>query len=294
LLTGYSGGVCPISKEDQDILDQKTKLEDAIKYLKDNDLCSQKQEDQLKALKVPDVANNHLKYKTSLDARLLEIEQKAATAKTQYEAQLLKLDETEQLEIATLATEVKTWWEEYEIKRDVARADREAAKLRYEADRAALIEKDRLRIAEQASLTAAAIASLNNLGHAAPTPLTSAGTAAPAAPAPPPPVVAILPSMVSLADLQAHVLTDSMYKGSPQEAQAFAQSMLNYLDKKVQQNAALDATMADPDIEFESETDNDVDQGATSSATKVKKKYKMKQSERDARTARKGKPKQQP
>ena len=68
--------------------------------------------------------------------------------------------------------------------------------------------------------------------------------------------------------------------------------MLNYLDKKVQQkNTTLDATMADPDVEFESETGNDVDQGATTSATKVKKKYNMKQSERDARTAKKGKAK---
>ena len=95
--------------------------------------------------------------------------------------------------------------------------------------------------------------------------------------------------MVSLKDLQAHVLSEAMYKGTPQEAEAFAQSMLNYLDKKVLENASKDAIMADPDVEFESETDNEVEQGASASATKVKKKYKMKQSERDARAAKKGK-----
>ena len=33
LLTSYTGGACPISKEDQEILDQKAKLEKHIKYM---------------------------------------------------------------------------------------------------------------------------------------------------------------------------------------------------------------------------------------------------------------------
>ena len=109
MLADYTGGACPISKEDQEILDQKAKLERHIKALKDDGLSAKVLEDQLKALKVPDVANNHLKFKTSLDARLLEIEQKAQTANTQFEAALLKLDQSEKEEEETLEKEIEAW-----------------------------------------------------------------------------------------------------------------------------------------------------------------------------------------
>ena len=88
--------------------------------------------------------------------------------------------------------------------------------------------------------------------------------------APAPPIAAVLPSMVSLADLQAHLVEDSSFNGSSDEAEAFAQSIINYLNKKVDANLTKDAAMADPEVEFESETDNDVDNGATTSATKIR------------------------
>ncbi len=44
LLTDYTGGECPISKEDQEILDQKAKLEKATKYLTDDGLCAKHSE----------------------------------------------------------------------------------------------------------------------------------------------------------------------------------------------------------------------------------------------------------
>ena len=291
LLTSYTGGACPVSKEDQEILDQKANLEKHIKILKDAGLNAATLEEQLKALKIPDVANNHLKFKTSLDARLLEIEQKAATAKTQFETQIAKLDTSEQQEVDTLEAEVKAWWEEFEIKRNVARADRAIAKTKYDADRKALLEKDRLRILEQESLTAAARASLNNLGQAA-SPTTQSQSLPGLGPTThpiPPPLIAVLPSMVSLQDIQAHLVSDSTFSGTSAEAEAFAQSMLVYLDKKVIQHVSRDTAMVDPDleVEFSDETDNDVESGPTASATKIRKKYKMKASERDARVLKK-------
>ena len=137
------------------------------KALKEDGLSTKLLEDQLRALKVPDVVNNHLKYKTSLDARLLEIEQKVATTKSQFEAALLKLDQNEREEEETLDKETEAWRIEFEVKRDVAQADRDAAKAKYISDRPAPLEKDRLRTVEQEALTVTARESLLNLGQAA-------------------------------------------------------------------------------------------------------------------------------
>ena len=109
---------------------------------------------------------------------------------------------------------------------------------------------------------------------------------------PAPPLVAVLPSMVSLQDLKAHLVQDSTFNGTEAEAAAFAQSMLHYLDKKVMGNTARDVNnvvMVDPDVEFSDFSDNEGGSSGASAAMKVKKRYTMKQSEKDIRFAKKAK-----
>lgn len=292
-LEAYTGGVYPISQEDQDKIDLAKKLQRHIDALKADDLPTASLEEQLKAIKLPDVANKALLDKKDLDARLLEIEQKAATAKSQLTAALVKIDQKEQDEVDTLEKEVMAWRNEYEAKATIARKDRVAAKEKNAADRAALLKTEELRAAEQLKLTTETQSSLMKAASAQPPTIGQAlqaggGNPAQAPTRPAPPQAAPLPAMVTSEDLQQYVAKDVHFTGTGEEAAHFAQCMLDYMHLKAKETPTQDASMAEPEVvEFSDFTDNEVDNGASASAPKVKRKYKMTAAARDAMFAEK-------
>ena len=200
-LEAYTGGEYPISQEDRGKIDMAKKLQRHIDALKADDLgdsvCAKALEEQLQAIKLPDVVNKALVDKKDLDARLLEIEQKAATARSQLAAALLKIDQREQDEVSTLEKEIAAWKNEFEAKSAIARKDRVAAKERNAVDRTAILKTEEVRAAEQLKLTTETQSSLRKAASAHPPSIASAlraggGNPAQALARPDPPEAAIL------------------------------------------------------------------------------------------------------